>query len=128
MGVYDDVKCYYPMPWSEVQGDTWQSKDTDEQYCGEYEIRADGTLWHHAYDGRWEEDAAAPLGMWFNRDNPRWEQVMHNGEIEIHHYVDPPDQLACWYSIRFWFRDGVVRDAVFSKSKKTPDGKYVKCD
>ena len=115
MGVFDHVTCLYPTPWPEVDPKEWQSKDTPEQYCGEYEIRADGTLWHYAFDRRYEEDEAAPLGIVMHGDNPRWEPVNYFGELEIHAYRDPPTELSCFYSIRFWFKEGVIRDSIFNK-------------
>ncbi len=113
MGMFDNVRCDYPLPWPEAKGfgAEWQSYDTDAQYLDEYEIRADGTLWHHAYDVRWESDPKAPLGMWMHRDNPRWEQVIFTGEIGIHHMIGS-SPVFDWYSVKFWFRDGVVRDCV----------------
>lgn len=114
--MFDWVKCDYPLPWPEAAdfGFDWQSKDTDAQYCDRYEIRADGTLWHENYDARWEKDTHAILGVYRYRDNIRWEQVQCTGKIEIHHWVEDVGM----YSVSFWFRDGVVRKAVFDKQEK----------
>lgn len=111
MGMFDDVICQYPLPIPEAQGFWFQSKCTPAQFLDKYEIRADGTLWHLEYDGRIEETDKAPLGFWMHRDNERWEQVDYTGELEIHHYEGEAPH-GTWYSFRFWFRDGVVRDVV----------------
>lgn len=114
MGMFDNVKCDYPLPWPESSefGFAWQTKSTDCPYLDAYEIRADGTLWHKRYDVRIEEDESAPFGMWMHRDNKRWEQVKWTGEFEIHHSIDK-----VWYSVLFWFRDGVIADVVPTKSE-----------
>jgi hypothetical protein len=121
MGMFDYVKCDYELPWPEAKdfGFEWQSKETDDQYLSRYEIRADGTLWHEHYDLRWEEKPDAFLGIVQHRDNPRWEQVQHTGELEIHHIIgNAPDHT--WYSVLFWFRDGIVKDCVPKKTEPVP--------
>src|SRR5437667_12711005 len=57
MGMFDDIKCEYPLPLPETQGElagrNWrengfQTKDFDclmDQYC----VREDGTLWQQVY-------------------------------------------------------------------------------
>ena len=110
MGLFDEVRCKYPLPWPEVQDAIWQSKDTPVQFLDFYVIREDGTLWHEAWDRRVVEDPATPLGCFLYRDNPRWEQVLVNGEIEIHECTD-----TAWYSVRFWFRGGKVADMITTK-------------
>ena|SRR6266498_337889 len=57
MGMFDDIKCEYPLPLPEIQGElagrNWrengfQTKDFDclmDQYC----IYEDGTLWQQTY-------------------------------------------------------------------------------
>lgn len=111
MGVFDYVTCHYDVPGVEnISKIEFQSKDTDAQYLNQYEIRADGTLWHHAHDIRVEVTDKAPLGAWFHRINERWEQVMFTGEIEIY---------SGDYDIQFWFRDGVVKDYVLTKDDGT---------
>jgi hypothetical protein len=122
MGMFDYVKCDYPLPWPEASGFgyEWQSQDTDDQYLSRYEIRADGTLWHERYDIRNEADEKAPLGFWQHRENVRWEQVKQTGEVELHHLVGTPPNHT-WYSVQFWFRDGVVKDCV--PVKELPEAK-----
>jgi hypothetical protein len=94
MGMFDEVKCDYSLPWPEAAGFgfEWQSKDTDDQCMSRYEIRADGTIWHEQESGLWV-------------------QLAITGEIEFHHMVGVPPTHD-WYSVTFWFRDGVVKDCV----------------
>ncbi len=112
MGMFDEITCEYPLDTPEVQDDLWQTKDTPRQFLDEYKIHADGTLWHEVHDERMEMDDKAPAGFRLLRENPRWLQVSDfNGELEIHTTKDER-----WYSVRFWFRDGVVNDNILSVS------------
>ena len=122
MGMFDYVQCHKELPWPEAAdfGPEWQTKSMDAPYCDNYEIRADGTLWHEAYETEDRSDPNAEglmaiCGM-MTRVNERWEQVEFTGELEIHHMVSHPDRPGhWWYTVLFWFRDGVVRDMVCSK-------------
>lgn len=113
MGLFDEVKCLYPLPWPEAQELIWQTKDTDAQYLHQYEIRADGTLWHEDHTIRVEDDKASPLGIVMHRDNKHWVQVNYTGELEIYTSIESRTAPKRWYDVQFWFRDGVVKDAVF---------------
>ncbi len=109
MGMFDEVRIRYQLPWSEVQREIWQSKETPAQKLEHYEIREDGTLWHEACDIRFEDAPETVLGVRIHRDNKRWEQRVVDGQIECHtDLVDP----AASYSVRFWFRAGVVADMI----------------
>ncbi len=113
MGMFDEVRIRYQLPWSEVQREIWQSKETPTQFGDQYEIREDGRLWHEAYDMRFEDDPEELLGVWIHKDNVRWEQEVWNGQIECHTGFEHPEPS---YSVRFWFRDGVVADMICEKT------------
>lgn len=116
MGMFDSVKILYKMPWPEVQDNEWQSKETPAQYLDHYVIREDGTLWHEAYDGRMVDDSDNPLGVSYHRDRKRWEQEDISGPLECHEWVENAGKTGgTSYTILFWFRDGVVKDAIFTK-------------
>lgn len=103
MGMFDNVRCDYPLPVEGCQGRLYQSKDTPAQFLDSYEIRADGTLWHQAYDiedksnlARWSaehpgETPPAELmtveNSYFGslaRVNTRWEYLSDfSGEVRI---------------------------------------------
>lgn len=120
MGMFDEVRCLYPLPWpaEELAGLEWQSKCTPAQYIDDYEIRADGTFWHEAYTVRFEEDPKAPVGFRIYRDIPHWEQVPWEGELEMHAGRELPGEPGrVHYSVRFWFRDGLVRDMIAHKDE-----------
>lgn len=57
MGMFDYLRCEYPLPAPDAQHLEFQTKDTDNQYLDEYVIRADGTLWVQEYD---TEDCSDP--------------------------------------------------------------------
>ena len=85
MGMFDNLKCKYPLPVKGANKKIYQTKDTPAQFLDLYEIRKDGTLWHEAYD---TEDKSNPeaeglariVGM-MTRVNQRWESVNFTGEI-----------------------------------------------
>lgn len=47
MGLYDHIRCRAPLPDDGPQDAVFQTKDTEEQYLGDYTIAADGLLIHH---------------------------------------------------------------------------------
>ncbi len=111
MGVFDEIRCKYKLPLPEAQDFVFQTKDTDEQYCGMYEIREDGTLWHEAYDYRHENNPESPFGFYMHRDNRRWEQEEYAGQLSMYHLVGDGDDRK-FYTFLLWFKDGVVRDVI----------------
>jgi hypothetical protein len=50
MGMFDHLKCKYPLPDAGDNDLEYQTKDTPAQFLDNYEIRADGSLWHLDYD------------------------------------------------------------------------------
>jgi hypothetical protein len=83
MGMFDSLRCVYPLPVAGANELVYQTKDLDCM-MDEFEIRADGTLWHEAYETRVEESEDAPLGIWIHRDNKRWEPVPLTGEVRFY--------------------------------------------
>jgi hypothetical protein len=120
MGMFDEVRIKYPLPWPEVQDALWQSKDTPEQSLDLFEIREDGTLWHEQYAARVEETDESPLGFYIHRDNPQWRRIGFNGSIEVHHGIEHEDGGLTWYSATFWFKDSTVADTIFKKTEPEP--------
>ena len=102
MGMFDDIRCKYPLPIDGANGLSYQTKDTPAQWLDQYEIREDGTLWHEGYDtedqsefGKWmrEHPGQAPpddvLTLYnfkgcMARVNERWEPVALTGQIEFY--------------------------------------------
>ena len=103
MGMFDDIRCKYPLPLAGANDLGYQTKDTDRQFMDLYEIREDGTLWHECYDfedrsklAKWKavnpgkeppkelkDDPFAFMGI-MTRVNQRWEQVNVTGEIRFY--------------------------------------------
>jgi hypothetical protein len=70
MGMFDDLRVLYPLPFG-GRDTEFQTKDTHAQFCDQYELREDGTLWREAYDG----------GIGEHRTNIRWEQEVWTGKL-----------------------------------------------
>jgi len=68
MGLYDHIRCHYPLPDGFTEDLEYQTKDTDEQHLGHYTIRDDGALIHHATTHEFKEDAEHPLGISLHRE------------------------------------------------------------
>ena len=90
MGMFDYIKCGYPLPRDGANDLEYQTKDTDAQWLDNYELRADGTLWHEAYDTEDRSDPKAEglaslLGC-ETRVNKRWEQSRMTGEVVFSAY------------------------------------------
>lgn len=106
MGMFDYLRCQYPLPVEGANALEFQTKDTDAQYLDLYELREDGTLWHEAYDLRTEDDESAPLGIYQYRDNPRWEQEPITGEIRF--YTSRGN--GAWIEFSAYFAEGKMRE------------------
>lgn len=86
MGMFDYLRCEYPLPAPDAQHLEFQTKDTDSQFLDEYAIRADGTLWVQEYDTEDRSDPKAKGLMKLigcaTRVNKRWVHVPDvTGEI-----------------------------------------------
>jgi len=57
MGMFDDLRCEYPLPADGANDIAYQTKDTPAQWCDQYVITKDGQLMHEEYD---EEDQSDP--------------------------------------------------------------------
>lgn len=114
MGMFDEVKCRYPLSVEGANKLVYLSKDTPQQQLETYEIREDGTLWQEVCDPEWLSDPSEFSEVRMNPRNVRWEQVPFEGELEIQTGVGELGAMGFdkWYSFRFWFRDGIVRDVI----------------
>lgn len=110
MGLYDNVRCRYPLPEREAQDIVFQTKSTLAPFMEDYVITEDGRLLREVCDERWEEDPKAPLGWVMHGENPRWEPVSFRGHLEIHGVLADPRHGEIWCSYLFWFRDGRVAE------------------
>jgi hypothetical protein len=88
MGLYDTLRCHFPLPVAGAHALEFQTKSTPAQSCDDYELRADGTLWHLAYD---QEDRSDPQAKDLDRlvgtatrVNLRWEPEPMSGELRFY--------------------------------------------
>lgn len=85
MGLFDYLKCEYPLPVELKKGVRCQSKDTPAQWMDTYEIRADGTIWHLDYvlvdRGDPKAEGLDRLCGALHQENKRWVQLKITGEI-----------------------------------------------
>jgi hypothetical protein len=110
MGLFDRVRCKYPLPDPEAQDLEYQTKSTFSPYLENYVITPEGRLLKEEYDIREESAPEAPGGFRLLRENGRWVQADFRGELEIHTTVPLPDGSLRWYSYLFWFKDNRVAD------------------
>lgn len=93
MGMFDDLRCKYPLPLAGANELHYQTKDTPAQFCDMYEIREDGTLWHEAYDIEDRSDPNAEgldaLVGCMTRVSKNWEPCAMTGEIRFYASATP---------------------------------------
>ena len=123
MGMFDEIKCRFPLPIDGANSLLYQTKDTPEQFCGLYEIREDGTLWHEEYDiedqsemGKWKSNnpgieipeelkgLSSFIGC-MTRVNQRWSRVM-NFTGEVIFYTTLPPERSGWIEWSAYFENG----------------------
>lgn len=111
MGMFDEIRCLYPLPLDGANARTYQTKDTPAQFTDLYEIREDGTLWHENYDLEDQSDPTKTgieriFGM-CARVNERWEPVDFTGEIRFYDFVkETLDHADGWIEWSAYFTKG----------------------
>src|ERR1035437_10220912 len=92
MGMFDDVKCLYPLP-DGAPIDGYQTKDTDAQYLEKYVIAEDGRLLHSVVHYEDRSDKTAPPGSFrgvagiMTPVHDRWEEIPFHGALNFGHYA-----------------------------------------
>lgn len=84
MGLFDELRCKYPLPIAGANDLLFQTKSFDSPYMDQYEIREDGTIWYETYVLRHEENADAPLGFYQRRDDATWVQLTTTDEVRFY--------------------------------------------
>lgn len=111
MGVFDYIRCKYPLPAKDMQDYPFQTKDTpDPMYLEQYEIREDGSLWFEDYDVEDRSDPNAEglmrLRGMATRVNKRWKKMdQFTGEI-VFYGGDP------WYEFSAYFVNGELQSLI----------------
>lgn len=112
MGMYDELRCKYPLPVKGANDLLYQTKDTPSQFIDLYEIRADGTVWRQNYDIEDRSDPKAEgleriIGC-MTRINKRWEKVKDfNGGIRF--YTCLGEQNTGWIEFSAHFVGGKLK-------------------
>lgn len=119
MGMFDDLRCHYPLPREGANTLAYQTKDTPAQWMDLYEIRADGSLWHETYDIEDRSDPSATgldaLRGSMTRVGKRWEPVKLTGEVRF--YTSQPSGE--WIEFSAYFIDGQLRELVDISQERT---------
>ena len=105
MSLYDELRVLYPLPVGGRDTD-FQTKDTDAQFCDRYELREDGTLWHHTYDAVVGDREDAPWEITIYGINYRWEQEALTGALRFYASIGEDG----WLEYVAWMVDGVLKD------------------
>ena len=120
MGMFDYLKCHYPLLIKGLNDLQFQTKNTDAQFMDNYEIREDGTLWHEEYD---IEDQSNPTKSFpknffgcMTRVNKHWVQEIITGEIRFHTIHNDK-----WVDFSAYFVEGKLNQLHLVKYQKRED-------
>lgn len=123
MGMYDDIRCDYPLPAPGANDLTgYQTKDTPAQECDLYVIDKDGGLHHEEYDIEDRSDPNADglyrlIGM-MTRTNARLAPV-NDFTGEIRFYTIPAEGQ--WIEFSSYFIDGKMQSVtLIEDTRPTP--------
>ncbi len=114
MGMFDHIHCTYPLPIDEEIAGGFQTKDTPALNLDDYEIRADGTLWHQEYDIEDQSDPGAEglesIAGRLARVNVRWVHCADfTGEIAFYRFADE-DAATGWIEFSATFHNGRLQE------------------
>lgn len=114
MGMYDNLRCLYPLPVEGANAINFQTNDTPAQALDTYEIREDGTLWHEDYD---VEDQSDPNAEGIMRlvgcatsVNQRWVFEPITSEIRFYGWKDGESGEYSELEFSAYFVDGKLRE------------------
>lgn len=112
MGMFDDLRCKYPLPVEGANNVAYQTKDAQaDPYMEQFEIREDGSIWRELYDVEDRSDFALGIGEdkfagCMSRINKRWEP--HNITGEVRFYTWDKDAGSLEFSS--YFLNGQLRE------------------
>lgn len=115
MGMFDTVRCAYPLP--NHQDEEFQTKDLAHLVHGEptggfldhYEITSDGRLRAHRHQRQWVDDPDAFLGGYLRSVKDWWEDLPDvHGDIRIYTSVKNAEGGSDWIEFVLRFTYGVV--------------------
>lgn len=112
MGMFDYLRCHYPLPVDGANALIFQTKDTPRQFLDDYEIRDDGSLWHKVYETEDRSDpkaeGLAALCGAATRVNERWVPEQYTGAINFYASLDDDR----WLDFCALFDSGQLRGIV----------------
>ena len=109
MGMFDRVRCRYPLPDVEAQDLEFQSKSMLQVGMASYEVTPDGRL-VLLEAGLLEPSPASSTSAATDSEPIIGKPVDYRGQLEIHTSAEQPDGQLRWYSYLLWFREGQVSD------------------
>ncbi len=120
MSVFDNVKCFYPLPTKrDLKDKTFQTKNTVLQATfSSYEIREDGTLWCEKFEIIKNPQATdnSKLSERYMRINHRWIFMSHFiGEIRFYTTYDSDKRYIEFSS---YFVNGKLRELHLIKDEE----------
>lgn len=111
MGLFDYIKCDYPLPDQGMQNAEFQTKDTDAQYMEMYRITTDGRLIHETVTRE-----AVPKSERPYPDAEDWRAMIGcirripTGDVEIPYHGDicfyASDKYGGWHEYVARFTEG----------------------
>lgn len=118
MGMFDYLRCEYPLPVDGANELEYQTKDTPSQFLENYKIEKDGTLSYEScrYEDRSDQTLSGIMrlaGM-MTRIVEGWEKVCFTGEIRFYTTIE---EDAKWIEFSSYFVDGKLKELVQIKNK-----------
>ena len=104
MGMFDDLRCEYPLPLRDGVTRNFQTKSLDCM-MDRYEIRADGTLWREVYEIKYQSDPTATGGYRLPRVSAGWEPITMTGEVRFY----APEEHDQWIEFSTYFVKGMLK-------------------
>lgn len=115
MGMFDTLRCHYPLPVEGANELEYQTKDLI-CFMDHYEIREDGTLWHEEYDVEDKSDPnAVGIKRWsgcMSRVNASWVPSDYTGEVRFYSAWDDN-----WLEWSAYFNDGMLQQVNLIKNE-----------
>jgi len=104
MGMFDYIKCEYPLPaYSELQDETFQTKDTFEQYMAQYVITKDGYLMQEITEPK-KETLESGTEATIHRPTGKRKRINFHGDL----FFYPGLSVEGRYEFRARFTHGVL--------------------
>ena len=122
MGMFDELRCEYPLPDAAVQDEVFQTKSFDRELTN-YTITADGRLIHHTVRFESVPEEERPY-----YGKPEWEnpvlrvagsiKTISTGDVEVSHHGDvyfytprgaPQTESFEWFEYQARFTEGKLQ-------------------